>query len=340
MTKKYTVAIVGMGSIGSTHARALQSVDGVELIAYSGGTRESGGECGWPQARWETHENLLRDENVDIVVICSPTKLHGAAAITVATSGRHVVVEKPMTLSAAEADALVELQRAGPGIVAMVSQRRFETEYATVKHLMESGDLGELRLALTQVPWFRGSEYFTDAPWRARAPSGGGSLVNQGVHNLDLMQWICGGVTSVTAQSTSQSGTAEAEDTLAATVKFDSGALGLIATSTATPPGFQATLTLHTTRGRIELGQGEVLCWEMEGVPRPPGGGGVASGAADPAAIGLTGHIAVWSDVLAAIREGRRPLVDAVEGAKVTQLLCAIHEAAETGHTVTLPGSL
>ena len=329
------IGIVGMGSIGMTHARALHQVEGVRLTAWSGGDPDAGERLGWPDARRMTHEELVRDGDVDVVVLCSPTEFHGRDAIIVAQSGRHVVVEKPMTLDVAEAAELVALQRSGPGLVAMVSQRRSEEEYLAVKRLLDAGELGAIRLVMAHVPWFRSDSYFEESPWRSSA-AGGGSLVNQGVHSIDLLLWLCGPVQSVTAQAGTQASSREAEDTLVATLQFSSGALGSVVTSTATPPGFPATLTIHTTRGRVELGQGEVREWDFVDVPAPEQGSAVPSGASDPAAIGLAGHVAVWQEFVNAVRQHRLPAVDAVAGAAVTRLLCALNEAARTGKEIQL----
>lgn len=330
-----TVGIVGIGSIGQTHARALKEIDGVRLTCYSGGTADSGEAAGWPQARQTTHDRLIDSGDVDIVVLCSPTGLHGAAAISIAGSGRHVVVEKPMSLNVSEADELVRIQRRGTAIVSMVAQRRFEDVYAHTRRLLRDGRIGDVRLGMTVVPWWRDASYFEAAPWRTRADEGG-SLVNQGVHNVDLLQWLCGDVHSVTAQSATLALPIEAEDTTAVTLRFESGAIGLIATSTATPPGFPATLTLYTSHGAVELGQGDVRRWEVPEVEPPASVGATVGGGSDPAAIGSGGHVAYWRDVIDSVRERRVPLIDAVEGAKVTRLLCGIREAAATGTAVSL----
>lgn len=330
-----TVGIVGMGAIGRTHARALKEIDGVRLVCYSGGTAGSGEATGWPRAQQMTHDRLLDSGDVDVVALCSPTGLHGAAAISVAGSGRHVVVEKPMSLNVSEADELVRIQRRGTAMISMVAQRRFEDVYAHTRRLLREGRVGDVRLGMTIVPWWRDASYFDSAPWRARADEGG-SLVNQGVHNVDLLQWLCGDVLSVTAQSATLALPIEAEDTTAVTLRFESGAIGLIATSTATPPGFAATLTLYTSRGALELGQGDVRRWEVPDVEPPAAAAAAAGGGSDPAAIGRGGHVAYWRDVIDSVRERRAPLIDAIEGAKVTRLLCGIREAAATGTVVKL----
>ena len=164
--------------------------------------------------------------------------------------------------------------------------------------------------------------------------AGGGSLMNQGVHNVDLLQWLCGPVEEVTAQYATLAHDIDAEDTTVATLRFASGALGLLSTSTATPPGSPATVTLHLDRGVVELGQGEILRWEVDGVPRPAQSGNPASGAADPAAIGTAGHVAQWRDVLSAVRDGRPPAIPAEEGAATVRLISAVYRAAESGRAV------
>src|SRR5699024_7368700 len=132
--------------------------------------------------------------------------------------------------------------------------------------------------------------YYRVAPWRGTMAGGGGSLMNQGVHNVDLLRWLCGPVAEVTAQYSTLGHGIEAEDTTVATLHLASGGLGMISTSTATPPGSPATLTLQLARGVVELGQGEVLRWDLEGVPAPEIASGIGSGAADPTAIGIAGH--------------------------------------------------
>lgn len=163
--------------------------------------------------------------------------------------------------------------------------------------------------------------------------------MNQGVHNVDLLQWLAGPVESVTAQSATLAHAPGAEDTMVATVRFTSGALGLISTSTATPPGSPATLTLHCERGVVEIGQGETLRWDVDGVPAPAIGAegeGIGVGASDHTAIGIAGHVQQWTDILAALREGRDSVISGHDGAETVRLLDALTIAADTGRLVSL----
>ncbi len=335
MTRPVGVGVLGLGSIGTTHARALgELAELAEVRAYSGGNESRSAEAGWPDAVRVEPEELVQRPDVDLVAVCSPSEYHADQAVAALEAGKHVVVEKPLALTVADADHVVELARRRGLLAAVISQRRFEPEYRAVEQLLADGTLGRVRLASTHVHWWRDDDYYRAAPWRASMAGGGGSLMNQGVHNVDLLQWLCGPVTEVTAQYATLAHDIDAEDTTVATLRFTGGALGVLSTSTATPPGSPATVTLHLDRGVVELGQGEILRWDVDGVPRPSVTGAAASGAADPAAIGISGHVTQWADVLAAVREGRTPAVPAAEGAAVVRLMRAVYRAAETGRAV------
>ncbi|UFU06902.1 Gfo/Idh/MocA family protein [Ruania halotolerans] len=324
------IGIVGLGTIGTTHARALQEIENVQVTAFSGGSADAMADCGWPGAQQRAVKEVIAHPNVDAVAVCTPSQTHARLALAAAAAGKHAVVEKPLATTSGEANQLVRAQRDHGVLIAMVAQRRFEPEVVAVKRLLDAGQLGTVRLAVTQVHWFRGEDYYRAAPWRSSMPAGG-SLMNQGAHNVDLLQWLCGPAAEVTAQVATVGHDMTAEDTAAATVRFTSGALGLISTSTATPPGTPATLTLHTSRGVVELGQGEIVRWDMPDTPRPASSASVTSGSADPAAIGVAGHVAMWNEVTAALRGGRRCAIDATEAARTVHLLDAIYRAAESG---------
>jgi UDP-N-acetyl-2-amino-2-deoxyglucuronate dehydrogenase len=330
------VGIIGLGAIGVTHARVLDQLrPAVELVAYSGGSPAAAAEAGWPTAQQLTADQVINHPDVGIVVVCSPTEFHARNVLDALTAGRHVLAEKPIALTVREADEIAALAKDRGLMVSMISQRRFEPTHQKVKELIEQGVLGDLRLGHTQVHWYRDDAYYASAPWRTTMAGGGGSIMNQGVHNVDLLRWLGGDVEEVSAQYATLGRDMEAENTTVATVRFASGALGTIVVSTATPPGWPATITLHFAGGAIQMGQDEILQWDVADVPRPAAGGGAArGGASDPGAIGLEGHLAQWRDVLSALRAGRAPAIDAEDAARSVRLLCAIYEAAATGRTV------
>ncbi|MPV36464.1 Gfo/Idh/MocA family protein [Georgenia subflava] len=329
------VGIVGLGAIGATHARALREIDRVDLVAYSGGTTAAASDAGWPDAVQLSPAEVIDHPGVQVVAICTPSDTHAALALDALRAGRHVVVEKPLALRVADAEAVVTEARRRGLVASMIAHRRFEPEHEHVRELLGTGALGELRLARTHVHWVRDDAYYAAAPWRTSMAAGGGSLMNQGAHNVDLLRWLCGEVVEVTAQHATLGHDMDAEDTTVATVRFASGALGVITTSTATPPGDEASIVLHLSGGTVELGQGTVLRWDVPGVPAPGAADdGAASGARDPGAIGHSGHLTQWRDVVDAIDSGRAPAIDVADAAKTVRLLCAVYEAAASGRAV------
>lgn len=334
------VGLLGLGTIGVSHARALAQLrDHAALVGFSGGSAESAADAGWPEAVQQPPDELIRRDDLDVIVVCSPSGAHAENAFTALDGGRHVVVEKPLALTAAEADRIVMLAESKGLSIHVISQRRLEPEVQAVRAALEDGRLGAVRLATTHVHWWRDESYYAAASWRGDAAGGGGSLMNQGAHNVDLLRWLAGPVDSVTAQSATLAHQAGAEDTTVATVRFTNGALGLISTSTATPPGTPATLTLHCERGVVEIGQGELRRWDVEGAPMPTigaDGEGVGVGASDPAAIGIVGHVQQWTDILEALREGRDSSIPGRDSAETVRLLDALTTAAATGRTVTM----
>ncbi|MFC8921240.1 Gfo/Idh/MocA family protein [Cellulosimicrobium sp. NPDC057127] len=333
-TNRLGVGIVGMGGIGTMHARALRELEGrVQLVTYSSARPATDDElAGWPAAHLEP-DDVIRHPDVGVVAICSPSGTHAALALAALEAGRHVVVEKPLALDVADALRVERAARERGLSVSTISQRRFEAEHVALATALADGALGDVRLATTHVHWFRDDDYYRAAGWRSTSEQGGGSLMNQGVHNVDLLRWLCGPVESVTAQSGTLAHPIDTEDTTVATVRFASGALGVVTTTTATPPGFPATIAVYGSRGSVELGQGEVRRWDVPGVPAPASGA-IASGAADPLAIGHAGHLAQWTRIVSALETSSPVPVGIDEAVETVRLLCAIHDAAATGAVV------
>ncbi|QJW38607.1 Gfo/Idh/MocA family oxidoreductase [Cellulosimicrobium protaetiae] len=332
-----------MGSIGVLHALALRDLaPRARLVAYSGGGDLDAHLTPGGHAAHVPPDDVVRHEDVDVVAVCTPSGSHARLALAALEAGKHVVVEKPLALTVGDALRVERVARERGLLVSMVSQRRFEPQHQALRRALDDGALGRLRLVATHVPWYRDDDYYAAAPWRSSTRQGGGSLMNQGVHNVDLLRWLCGPVESVTAQAGTLARAVgpgpvaaddTAEDTTVATLRLASGALGVVTTTTATPPGFPATLALHGSHGSVELAQDEVLRWDVPGVAAP-GSGGSAGGAADPLAIGHAGHRAQWERVLAALDGAAPPPVGAADAVETVRLLCAIREAAATGRAV------
>lgn len=338
MVDPVRIGIVGLGSIGVTHARVLAGFGGeATVVAASGGPPGRLAEAGFPDAAHVGADEVIAHPDVDVVVICSPSGAHGRQTLAALRAGKHVVVEKPLAVTVDEAAEAVRVAADRGRLLTAIAQRRLEPQHVALRALLSSGALGRPVLGETFVHWHRDDAYYAHAPWRPKMAEGGGSLMNQGLHNVDLLNFLLGPVTDVTAQyATLGHDGMEAEDTTVATLRFASGALGLAATSTATPPGDPARLAIYTSGGTVELTHADITRWEFSGVDRPAAASGTASGAADPAAIGLAGHRAQWRDILDALRDGRPPAVTGEDACDTVRLLCAIYESARTGRTVTV----
>lgn len=332
------IGLVGLGSVGRTHAKALANLDGVQLVAVSGGATTDLTELGWPEAERTSHDDLLDRTDLDLVAICGPSALHAEQAIRALRAGSDVVVEKPLALTVEDAEAVVATARETGRQVSVVSQRRLEPQNQYLKAKLDAGELGTPILGEAFLHWHRDDGYYAHAAWRSKQDEGGGSLFNQAVHNVDLLTWLLGPVAEVTAQYGTLGHAHEAEDTTVATLRFASNALGVVVSTTATKPGDPARLAIYTSKGTIELANAEVTRWNVPDVPPPPTPSAAASGARDPAAIGVVGHETQWRDVINAFREGTPPTVTAEAGLATVRLLCAIYEAAESGRATPAGG--
>lgn len=328
------IGLIGPGAIGAVHRDAIAATEGLVLAAVAGGGEASRARFpGIPG--FETAAQMIGAGGLDAVVIATPGSLHAGPARAALQAGLHVLVEKPLAVDLDEAEALTRLAATSGLVCATVSQRRFEPAHQYLHDQLRAGALGRLRLIEGAVHWHRDTAYYAEKPWRRDQRHGGGSLFNQGIHSLDLMLWLAGPVHSVIAQAADLDGLGGAETLCQALMIFDSGARGSLTTTTATPPGRPATLSLFTDRGHAHLRQSEVAEWTLP-VPPPPDAAGPASGAARPLDIGIQGHAAQWRDFRDAIRARRPAAIGFGDGLAALRTVTAIHRAAEAGRRVFL----
>lgn len=327
------IGLVGPGAIGGVHRDAIAATEGLALTAFAGGSAESRARFAatTEAAPFATIGEMIAAGDLDAVVIATPAGAHDVPARAAIAAGLHVLVEKPLAADAMTAAELARLAHASGLVCATVSQRRFEPAHLYLHDQMQAGALGRLIAIEAHLHWYRDAAYFAQRPWRAQAAQGGGSLVNQGIHSLDLMLWLAGPVESVLAQTAPGDG---AERFCQALLRFESGAQGALTTTTLTPPGRPATLTLFTDRGHAHLAQARVAEWTLP-VPPPPDDG-TPAGAARPLDIGLAGHVAQWRDFRDAIRQRRAPAIGFADGLAAIRCAEAIYHAAETGRRVFL----
>jgi predicted dehydrogenase len=334
---KFRVGLVGPGSIGRTHIAAIAELPALELVGMAGGV-EGEARRAAPGIRWWSEpQYMIAEAAPDIVVVATPGGAHFKAARAAIEAGCHVVVEKPLAVDPAEAADLAARAARSGRVCATISQRRLEPQHAYLKSLLETGRLGRLRLIEAFVHWHRTDAYYAESPWRGTVEQGGGSLMNQGIHSLDLMLWLAGPAASVSAFSDNLSHRQLAiEDTSLAALKFESGALGMLATTTATPPGYPAELRLFTEAGHCHFSHADIRAWDFPGIAPPGSTAAIASGAADPAAIGVAGHLDQWRDILDAIQTGRLPAVTFKDGFEAVRTIAAIYRSSAENRHVDL----
>lgn len=330
------IGILGCGNVATIHAEAIKHVPGLKLVAVCsrspGSARKLGERC---QAPWHTDiEEFLADPSLQAVDICTPSGTHSALGCATARRGKHVLVEKPIDVSIAAADALIQAcERAGV-CLGVSLQSRFLDAPRILKAAVDAGRLGTPVAASAYIKWYRTPGYYRSAPWRGTLSlDGGGALINQAIHTVDLLRWMMGPVEALTAFSARRvHGQIEGEDTLVAALRFRSGALGVIEAGTSIYPGFKRRLEISGSDGTAILDGDNITTWAMrDGSPNPaPPSREVADGSADPMAIDFEGHRRVLEDFAAAISERRKPLVDGHEGRQSLKLVLSAYESART----------
>src|SRR5450432_805091 len=321
------IGLIGGGNISETHARAARAIPDVQIAAVFGTNaeninrlcREYGG------TPYTNFEKFLAHRPMDIVAIGSPSGLHAEQGMAAARRGLHVLSEKPLDISLPKADAFVaEVRHAGVKL-GVFFQDRCKPDIFGVKDAVAAGMLGRPILADARVKWYRPPEYYAKSRWRGTlALDGGGALINQAVHTLDLMMWIFGEVASVQAASRTALHNIEAEDTLTAMLRFANGALGVLQATTSTFPGYPRRLELTGSEGTLIIEQDRLLAADLKN----PTDDSLRTSEADsnpssssPVVSDARGHQAVLQDFLDAIRTGGEPRCDGKEGRRSLALV-------------------
>jgi UDP-N-acetyl-2-amino-2-deoxyglucuronate dehydrogenase len=341
--------IIGCGMISRFHAKAVADIKGAKVTAcfdsYTESADKFGAEIGCKV--YHKLDDMLADKSVDVVTICTPSGVHAEPAIAAAKAGKHIIVEKPLDITLKRCDAMIAAANKAGVILSTIFPSRFHESSQLMKKAIDAGRFGRLTIGDSYVKWFRTQEYYDSGAWRGTwALDGGGALMNQAVHSVDLLLWFMGPAVEVSAYTnTLAHKRIEVEDVAVATVKFANGALGVIEASTATWPGELKRIEISGDAGSAILREEDLAVWKFaketktdeairqKMASRTQTGGG----AADPKAIGHHGHMLQFQDVLNAIKKGTKPLVDGPEGRKAIELILAIYKSAETGKPVKLP---
>lgn len=318
------VVVVGAGIIGRNHAAAIARHPRLQLTA----TVDPHAPADFP-----TLEPAL--EHADLVAVCTPSGVHADAVEVALTAGRHVFVEKPLDASLPRARALAALAVRAEGqglVVSVVSQHRFDPASVAVSRAVADGRLGVVSSAVASVPWWREQSYYDSAAWRGTwALDGGGALLNQGVHTVDLLLWLMGTPVEVSAYTGRFAHERiEVEDVAVATVRFASGALAVLHATTAAAPGLGVRIALHGSGGSAVL-HDDQLEHPAEWVPEAE-----RYGAAKPDDAFVTGHLRQYDDVVEAIETGRPPGVRVDDALRALATVRAVYVSATLRRPVSV----
>jgi UDP-N-acetyl-2-amino-2-deoxyglucuronate dehydrogenase len=335
------VGILGGGNISETHATAASQIGDVAIVAV-GGANEAR-----VRALAERHgaapyvdtEALLRHRPLDVVLIGSPSGLHADHGIAAARQGLHVLVEKPVDVTVRRADELIAACDAAGVKLGVFFQDRFAPDLVRLKQAVDEGALGRPLLASARVKWCRPAEYYGRSRWRG-TPSldGGGALINQGIHTVDLLLWLLGDVRRVFARTATALHAIETEDTIVATLEFAGGALATFEATTAAYPGYPRQLELTGAEGTVVVQQDRILRADLR-TPRPDLAGSEANAnpsASSPTVSDVRGHKAGLEDFLRAIRDRTPPRCPGAEGRRSLQLVEALYRSARLQEPVSL----
>jgi UDP-N-acetyl-2-amino-2-deoxyglucuronate dehydrogenase len=341
--------IIGAGMISRFHAKALADVRGAKLVACAdtapGRAEMFAKELGC--RAYESVDAMLADGDVNAVTIATPSGAHMDPAVAAAKAGKHVVVEKPLEVTLKKCDRIIDACDEAGVKLATIFPSRFHDSSVLMKQAVDAGRFGRLTLGDAYVKWYRTQQYYDSGAWRGTwALDGGGALMNQAVHTVDLLAWLMGPVAEVQAHTaTLAHERIEVEDTAVATIKFASGALGVIEATTAAFPGYLKRIELHGSAGSAVLEEEDIKHWDFAQKLRSDAAvhrqmamcKSTGGGAADPAAIGHHGHAKLFQDFVDAIRKDRAPAIDGREGRRSVEIILAIYKSAQTGKKVTLP---
>ena len=334
--------IIGCGRIAPKHAESIVALPDAELVGVCDIVPERAQAFAdkYGAAPYTDYRAMLERPDLDVVTIATPSGLHAEIGIAAAGAGKHVMVEKPMAMTLKSADELIAACRAAGVKLAVIHQNRFNKSIKLLRQALEAGRFGKLTHGQATIRWNRDQNYYAQAPWRGTKLQDGGVLMNQSIHNIDLLQWMFGPAESVFGYTATQLRQIEMEDVGAAVIKFRNGAIGLIeAASTIYPKNIEETLNIFGATGSVIVGGiavNRIEVWEFPDAEEEKQQI-FASQESDPPTVYGFGHREIIQDMIDALRQDREPAIPGEEGRKALEIILAIYKCQETKQPVVLP---
>ena len=337
--------IIGGGMIGPYHAEAIRMIPEAKLVAVATSREDTArrfAEKVQVDSWYTDYRELLKRDDIQVVNICTPPYLHEEMVLAAAEAGKHVLVEKPIAINLRQADTMIDACEKAGVKLGVIFQYRFSEAAQKLKKAVETLLFGRLFLGDVYVKWFRTGEYYQSASWRGLwSKEGGGALINQSIHAIDLLQWFMGPVEWVEGVCQTVHHRIEVEDLGLALIRFQSGAVGVIEGSTALYPGFPQRIELHGEKGSAILEGDRIAFWKFQDNTVPMDllqKGEVLNTSSSPTAgFSPEYHRRQIQDFLEAIRDNRPPLVDGIEGRKALEIVRAIYLSSQNGVRVFFP---
>ncbi|MGM0492399.1 MAG: Gfo/Idh/MocA family protein [Armatimonadota bacterium] len=339
----YGIALVGCGVIAPTHAEAIKRIDNAQLLAVCDLDEDAARACAtdFEAEPYTDLEEMLARDDIHICNILTPSGLHAKLGVQCADAGKHVICTKPIDITLENIDRLIEAGDQNDVKIAATHQNRGYPIYEKIKGYIDEGKFGRLLYGNAFVPWFRSDEYYAQGWQGTKALDGGGALINQSIHYIDLLVWFMGQVNTVFGFADALAHDIETEDLGSAVLKFEDGTHGLIQGSTCTYNGMPARIEVHGTKGNAVVVGDDLALWDVEGENFfQDGTAGQKGGAAEPKGgmqeNAVVSHVKQIGDVIEAIEEDREPQIGGHEARRSVEVILSIYAASETGRPVVL----
>ena len=337
---KINFAIIGCGFIAKKHALAISNISDAKLIAVCDRIPETMDYYteSYGAIPYTDSVEMLKNSSIDIVCICTPSGLHAAITEEVAAAKKHIVLEKPIAMTLDETNRIIDVTKKNAVKLTIVHPNRFRTVVQETKKILDQNMLGKISHANCLVNWNRGQEYYDQAPWRGTKVHDGGVLMNQAIHNLDLLLWFMGKPEEIFSMDATRLRNIEAEDVSTGVIRFESGALANVqASSTVYPKNFEESITLFGEKGTIKIGGANALYFEkleIEGLDNNQVDVIVKRVEQDP--WGTPGHQRIMEELINAIEMNHEPSVTGEDGKRALELVLAFYKSAQSKTLISL----
>ena len=332
--------IVGCGVVANYHLAAIRTFKNAKIQAV----------CGKNPVRLhtfcdnnevnaaESYESILTDKDVDCVCLCTPSGFHAEEALQAIAAGKHVIIEKPVCITVPDADRVMAAAMATDKTVSVISQNRFMDGVQEVKRAINRNLFGKIVSASLTMRYYRAQDYYDSGAWRGtKNMDGGGILMNQGIHGIDLFAYLVGPVKEVQGYSRTQLRNIEVEDTACAAVEFENGAIGVIDATVCNTNPSPMKIEICGENGTVILEDGNISFWGLDKpCALPVGNPGDSSSAASPTGISAENHIRQYADILNAIQEKHEPSVTVRDGRHALSIICGVYESSKSGKPVKI----